>query len=75
MPKIKAHAGRLKDPAQFHNHKAKEKFEDTIEPYKILKEQSFQFPKQPTRMMNNIYTVGAHRGWMKFCAHPQDHVI
>ena len=75
MPKIKGRAGTLKDPGQFHNHKAKEKFEDTIEPHKILEEKGFQFPKQPTRMMNNIYTVVVHRGWMKFCAHPQDPVI
>ena len=26
-------------------------------------------------MINNIYTVVARRGWIKFCAHPQDSVI
>lgn len=45
MPKIKACAGRLKDSERFYGFKAKEKFEDIVEPWKILEEKGFQFLK------------------------------
>ena len=25
--------------------------------------------------MNNIYTAVAQRGWIKYCAHPQDPIL
>lgn len=75
MPKIKTRDTRLKDPARFHNYKAADKFEYIIEPHKILEEKGFQFPKQPTGMMNNIYTIVAWMGWLKFCAHFQDPIV
>lgn len=75
MPKIKAHASRLKDSKRFYNFKAKEKFEDIVEPRKILEEKSFQFLKQPTEMINNTYTTVVRKRLIKFSTHPQDPVI
>lgn len=75
MFKIKTRAIILKDPARFHSCKTGDKFEDIIEPQKILEEKSFQFPKQLSGMMNNIYTAVARREWLEFCAHPQDLVV
>lgn len=45
MPKIKARASKLKDPKCFYSFKTEEKFEDIIEPRKILEEKGFQFLK------------------------------
>lgn len=59
MPKIKAHAGRLKDSERFYRFNVEKKNEDTIKPRKILEEKGFKFPKLPTRTINNIHTVVA----------------
>lgn len=75
MTKIKAQAGRLKDPERFYSFKFEEKYKYFIEPRKILEEKGFQFPKQPTGMINIIFTAAAMRGWVKFCAHPRDPVL
>ena len=41
MPKIKVHAGKLKDPECFYSFKVEEKYEKTIKPLKILEEKGF----------------------------------
>ena len=41
MFKIKTRAIILKDPARFHGYKTGHKFEDIIEPRKILEEKGF----------------------------------
>ena len=69
MPKIKARAGKLKDPECFYSFKAEEKYKEFIEPQKILKEKAFQFPKQLIGTMNTIFTTAVHNDWVKFFAH------
>lgn len=41
MPKIKARAGKLRDPECFYNFKTEDKYKEFIEPQKILKEKGF----------------------------------
>lgn len=43
MPKFKTGVARLNNPPRFHSYKVEDKFEDIIEPYKILEEKGFQF--------------------------------
>lgn len=62
MPKIKERAGRLKNPECFHSYKAEEKFEDIIEPRKIMEENGFKFPQQSLGKIKTIYVVAVKRG-------------
>lgn len=71
MPKIKARAGKLRDPECFYSFKTEDKYKEFIEPQKILKEKGFQFPKQLIETLNTIFTTAAQSDWVKFCAHPE----
>lgn len=75
MPKVKIIAGKLKDLNRFYNYKAKEKYEEIIEPYKILEEKGFQFLKQDAGVINVIFTAATKRDWVKFCAQPRDPIL
>ena len=59
MLKFKTRVARLNDPSHFHNCRAEDKFEEFIEPRKLLEEKGFIFPKQPTGVINNIYNTVA----------------
>lgn len=75
IPNIEAGVGRLKDPERFYYFKAEKKYEEFIEPKKILKEKGFQFPRQPTGTINNMHTAAVRRYWIKFYAHRRDLVL
>ncbi|KAH9685728.1 hypothetical protein KPL70_014067 [Citrus sinensis] len=75
MPGYKRTASRLKDPSRFQSYHTEEKYEEFIEPCKILEEKGFQFPPQPTRIVQSLYNVVAKRGWLEFCNHPRDPVL
>ena len=70
MPKLKTRATILKDPSRIYSIKIKDKFEEFIEPRKLLEENGFIFPKPPMGVMNNIHNVVARRGWVNFCSYP-----
>ena len=75
MPKYKKTASRLKDPSRFQSSHAEEKYEEFIEPRRILEEKGFQFPDQLTGIVQTIHNVVAKRGWLEFCNHPRDPVL
>ena len=75
MPRYKKTASRLKDPSRFQSYHAEEKYEEFIEPRRILEEKGFQFPNQLTGIVQTIHNVVAKRGWLEFCNHPRDHVL
>ena len=75
MTRYKKTAARLKDPSRFHSYKAEDKFEEFIEPKKILEENDFQFPQQPSGTINTIYAAVAKKRWLDFCTHPRDLVL
>lgn len=75
MPRYKKTASRLKDPSRFHSYHAEEKYEEFIEPRRILEEKGFQFPDQLTGIVQTIHNVVAKRGWLEFCNHPRDLVL
>ena len=75
MPRYKKTASRLKDPSRFQSYHAEEKYEEFIEPRKILEEKGFQFPEQLTEIVQTIHNAAAKRGWLEFCNHPRDHVL
>lgn len=63
------------DPFRFQGYKAKVKYEEIIEPRKILDEKGFQFPPQPSGITQTLYAAVARRGWQEFCKHPRDPVL
>lgn len=73
--KIKIRAQRLKDPSRFQAYKAEENFKEFIEPRKILEEKGFQFPPQPSVIVQTIQVTVAKRGWLDFCQHLSDPVL
>ncbi|KAH9750406.1 hypothetical protein KPL71_013870 [Citrus sinensis] len=75
MPRYKKIAIRLKDPSRFQSYHAEEKYEEFIEPHRILEEKGFQFPDQLTGVVQTIHNVVAKRGWLEFCNHPRDPVL
>ena len=75
MPRYKRTASRLKDPSRFQSYHAEEKYEEFIEPHKILEEKGFQFPPQPSGIVQSLYNTAAKRGWLEFCNHPRDPVL
>ena len=75
MPRYKRTVSRLKDPLRFQSYHAEEKYEEFIEPRKILEEKGFQFPPQPSGIVQSLYTTAAKCGWLEFCSHPLDHML
>lgn len=75
MLRVKVPAKRLKDLEKFYSYKAEDKYEEFIEPCKILEEKGFEFPKRPIGTINTILIAAIKRGWIRFCADPQDPVI
>ena len=75
MSRYKKKASRLKDPSRFQSYHAEEKYEEFIEPRKILEEKGFQFPEQLTGIIQTIHNAAAKRGWLEFCKYPRDHVL
>lgn len=75
MMRYKKTTARLKNPSHFQSYKDKDRFEEFLEPIKILEEKGFIFPTQPTGVMSSIHTTVARRGWLKFCSHPQNPVV
>ncbi|KAH9762999.1 hypothetical protein KPL70_001024 [Citrus sinensis] len=75
MPRYKRIASRLKDPSRFQSYHAEEKYEEFIELRKILEKKVFQFPPQPSRIVQSLYNAAAKCGWLKFCNHPRDPVL
>ena len=75
MPRYKKIANRLKDPSCFQSYHAEEKYKKFIEPRRILEEKGFQFPPQPTGIVQSLYNVAAKRGWLEFYNHPRDSVL
>lgn len=75
MTRNKKIASRLKDPSRFQGYKAKEKFEEFIETKKILEEKGFQFPPQPSGIIQIIHAATAKKGWLEFYKHPKDLVL
>lgn len=59
----------------FHSYKSEKKFEDIIEPRKIMEEKDFQFPQKPSRTINIIYAATVKRGWLDFYTHARDSVL
>lgn len=62
MTRYKKTAKRLKDLSRFQGYKPKEKYEEFIEPRKIIKEKGFQFPPQPSGIIQTIHAATARRG-------------
>ena len=75
MPRYKKTASHLKDPSHFQSYHTEEKYEEFIEPRKIMEEKWFQFPEQLTGIGQTIHNAAAKRGWLEFCKHPRDHVL
>ena len=75
MPRYKKTASRLKDPSRFQSCHAEEKYEEFIEPHKILEEKWFEFPDQLTGIVKTIHNAAAKRGWLEFCKHPRNLVL
>ena len=75
MPRYKKIANRLKDPSRFQSYHAEEKYEEFIEPRKILEEKEFQFPEQLTGIVQTIHNTAVKRGWLEFCNHPWGPVL
>ena len=75
MPRYKKIASRLKDPSRFQSYQAEEKYEEFIEPRKILEEKGFQFLEQLTGIVQTIHNAAAKGGWLEFCNHPRDPVL
>ena len=75
MPRYKRTASRLKDPSCFQSYHAEEKYEEFIEPHKILEEKGLHFPSQPTGIVQTVHNVAAKRGWLEFCNHPRDPML
>ena len=75
MSWYKRTASRLKDPSRFQSYHVEEKYEEFIEPHKILEEKGFQFPPQLARVVQSLYNAAAKRRWLEFCNHPQDPVF
>ena len=75
MPRYKRTASRLKDHSRFQSYRAEEKYEEFIEPRKILEEKRFQFSEQLTGIVQTIHNTGAKHGCLEFCNHPRDHVL
>ena len=59
MPRYKKTASRLKDPSRFQSYHAEKKYEEFIEPRRILEEKGFQFPDQLTGIVQTIHNVVA----------------
>ncbi|KAH9802215.1 hypothetical protein KPL71_001288 [Citrus sinensis] len=57
------------------SYHAEEKYEEFVEPRKILEEKGFQFPEQLTGVVQTIHNAAAKRGWLEFCKHPRDPVL
>ncbi|KAH9770207.1 hypothetical protein KPL71_012301 [Citrus sinensis] len=57
------------------SYHAEEKYEEFIEPRRILEEKGFQFPDQLTGIVKSIHNAAAKRGWLEFCQHPRNHVL
>ncbi|KAH9801427.1 hypothetical protein KPL71_001026 [Citrus sinensis] len=75
MQRYKRIASRLKDPSRFQSYHAEEKYEEFIELRKILEKKVFQFPPQPSRIVQSLYNAAAKCGWLEFCNHPRDPVL
>ena len=75
MPRYKKTASRLKDPSRFQSCHAEEKYEEFIEPRRILEEKGFQFPDQLTGIVKTIHNAAAKRGWLEFCKHARNPVL
>lgn len=75
MTRYKKTASRLKDPSHFQGYKVEEKYKEIIEPRKILEEKGFQFPPQPSGIIQTVHIVATRRGWLEFCHHPRDPVV
>ena len=75
MPRYKKTDSRLKDPSQFQSYHVEEKYEEFIEPCRILEEKGFQFPDQLTGIVQTIHNAVAKRGWLEFCNHPREPVL
>ena len=75
MPRYKRTASQLKNPSRFQSYHAEEKYEEFIEPRKILEEKGFQFPHQPSGIVQSLYNAVAKRKWLEFCNHPRDYVL
>ena len=75
MPRYKKTASHIKDPSHFQSYHAEEKYEEVIEPRKILEEKGFQFPEQLTGIVQTIHNIVAKGGWLEFCNHPRDPVL
>lgn len=75
MPKYNIIAQRLKDPSYFQGYNAEGKFEELIEPRKILEEKGFQFPPKPLGIVQTIQAIIARWGWVDFCQHRMDPVV
>ena len=59
MPRYKKTANRLKDPSRFQSYHAEEKYEEFIEPRRLLEEKGFQFPDQLTGITKAIHNAAA----------------
>ena len=42
---------------------------------KFWKKKGFQFPPQPTGIVQSLYNAAAKHGWLEFCDHPRDPVL
>ena len=51
MPRYKKIAGHLKDPSRFQSSHIEEKYDEFIEPHKILEEKGFQFSERLTEIV------------------------
>ena len=75
MLRYKKTIARLKNPSRFHSYKIEDKFQEFIEPRKILEEKGFIFPMHPTGVMNNLHIAVVSRWWVKFFSYPQDQIV
>ncbi|KAH9802189.1 hypothetical protein KPL71_001277 [Citrus sinensis] len=75
MLRYKKTTSRLKDPSRFQSYHAEEKYEEFIEPHKILEEKGSQCPERLTEIVQTIHNAAAKRGWLDFCNHPRDPVL
>ena len=75
MPRYKKTTSRLKDPSRVQSYHAEKKYEEFIEPRRILEEKGFQFPDQLTGIVKTIHNTAAKRGWLEFYKHPRNPVL
>ena len=75
MSRYKKIVSCLIDPSRFQSYHTEEKYEEFIEPRKILEEKGFQFPEQLTGIVQTIHNTAAKRGWLEFCNHHRDPVL